>query len=57
MHAAQYALVPRVLAAGTEQEYLIVADDARPSGRDATLPGYERTGPAVGGHRAYRRLR
>jgi hypothetical protein len=57
MHAAQYALVPRVLAAGTGQEYVIVADEARPSGRDATLPGYEPTGPAAGGHRAYRRLR
>ena len=57
MHAAQYALVPRVLAAVTGQEYMIVADDAVPPDPELTLPGYERVDRSVGGHRVYRRLR
>jgi len=57
MHAAQYALVPRVLATVTGQEYVIVADDAVPPDRELTLPGYERVDRSVGGHRVYRRPR
>jgi hypothetical protein len=56
MHAAQYALVPRVLAPASDQEYVIVADTVPPD-RGPTLPGYERVDRSVGGHRVYRRPR
>ena len=55
-YAAQYALVPRVIAGHIGPEFLIVARGmARPEG-DPRLDGYFRVASFPGGHRLFRRL-
>ena len=55
IHAAQYALVPRVLTSATGTEFVIVPRGAVSSGGDSTLAHYAPVGRPVGGHRVYRR--
>jgi hypothetical protein len=57
LHAAQYALVPRVVSVGVGPEFLIVPRGAAPGEDDPRLAGYEPAGGAPGGHRVYRRAR
>ena len=55
-YAAQYALVPRVIAGHIGPEFLIVARGmAKPAG-DPRLDGYFRVASFPGGHRLFRQL-
>jgi hypothetical protein len=55
-YAAQYALVPRIIAGRVGPEFLIVARGmARPDG-DPRLAGYHVVASFPGGHRLFRRL-
>lgn len=56
-HAAQYALAPRVLVAGTGPDHLIVAPEAGLSERDPVLTGYQPVRSSTAGHRLFRRAR
>lgn len=56
-HAAQYALVPRVLVPGTGPEYLVVAPESGAPERDPGLAGYDPVHPGAAGHRLFRRAR
>ena len=55
-YAAQYALVPRIVAVRVGQEYVIVARGTARPGGDSRLDGYFRLTRAPSGHSVYRRL-
>ena len=54
--AAQYALVPRVVAGRVGPEFLIAARGTERPGGDPRLDGYHLVAAFPSGHRVYRRL-